>query len=266
MTQAEWDAIEAEIGPHVVGTRTASAALLARFLESVWRLDPDDVDDAICDGSGDKGIDGLVVDDDLREITLFQTKHRTTATRTQGDADLRSLVGASAYFERPEAVDALLASGPNAELRQLLARNNVRDKVANGSHVARMVFVTNGPLDIAGSDYATAMEGRTPSLEVWDAAQLAAVATRTRRPELRPETITLRSAAAPTVTDLDGHTKMTVALVPASELVALPGIGDLSIFGRNVRLVWARRESIESSATPCGTPASIPSFPPTTMA
>ena len=236
MSRADWESIEAEIAPHHAGTRTASAALLAWFLHVVWRLDLDDVDDAICDGPGDKGIDGLVVNDDLREITLFQAKHRSSAGQEQGDAALKALVGAAAYFDRPESVDRLLASGPNAELRRLLSRTNVRERVANGSHVSRAVMVTNGRLDVSGQHYVQAMEGGGTSLEVWDADQLAAVASRTRRPNLRPEPVTLASVAVPTVVDLTDETKMAIALVPASELLGLPGIDDLTIFGRNVRL------------------------------
>src|SRR5712692_3524604 len=114
MSRADFDLIEAEIAIHQIGSRTQSAALLAWFLHAVWRMEPEDVDDAICDGAGDKGIDALVVDDDLREITIVQSKHRDKPDAEQGDQDLRNLVGAAAYFESPEAVDGLIRSKPNA--------------------------------------------------------------------------------------------------------------------------------------------------------
>nr|MBA2556085.1 hypothetical protein [Chloroflexota bacterium] len=129
MSQADWERIEDDTAPHLAGTRTRSTALLAWFLHAAWRVDLDHVDDAICDGGGDKGIDGLVVDDDLREITLFQAKHRRSADQEQGDKDLKALLGAAAYFERAESVDGLLASNPNNELRKLLLRMRVREKV-----------------------------------------------------------------------------------------------------------------------------------------
>jgi hypothetical protein len=261
VSQAEWDLVEAEIATHHVGSRTQSAALLAWFLQTVWRLDPEEIDDAICDGSGDKGIDGLVVDEDLREITLFQSKHRLGADHGQGDRDLRDLVGAAAYFERPESIDGLVTSRPNAELLRLLERNGVRAKVADGSHVSRTVFVTNGVLDRAGSGYLAAVAGRVPSLDVWDEHELAAVARRTQRPGFRPERVVLRSVGRPTEAVLTAQTKLAIALVPATELTGLPGIADLSLFGRNVRLgVGPTRVNREIAAT-IGDPEEHPLFP-----
>ncbi len=261
MSQAEWDVIQAEIATHHVGTRTQSAALLAWFLETVWRLDPEDVDDAICDGTGDKGIDGLVVDEDLREITLFQTKHRLAADHGQGDRDLRDLVGAAAYFERPESIDGLVNSRPNAELLRLLERNGVRAKVADGSHASRTILITNGVLDRQGSGYLAAMAGRTPALTVWDEHDLAAVAQRTQRPGFRPETVVLRPVGGLTETVLRAQTRLAIALVPATELAALPGIADLSLFGRNVRLGKGQTRVNRDIAKTIGDPEEHALFP-----
>lgn len=250
MTQEQWDLIEEEISPFLTGSRTPSIALLAWFLHNVWRLDLPDVDDAVCDGSNDKGIDALVVDDDLQEITLFQSKHRRNAEQTQGDRDLEQLVGAGAYFESPEAVDALLASGPNLELRRLIRRTDVRNKVANGSHVSRVVFLTNGVADDNARGFARAAEQRPVSLELWDAPELATLAERTRRPELRPETVTMTSVAPATAVDLDGTVRIAIAVVPATELLQLPGIADRTLFARNVRLgVGATRVNRELATT-----------------
>jgi hypothetical protein len=250
MSQAEWDAIEEEIAVYHIGTRTESAALLAWFLHTVWRLDLPDVDDAICDGPGDKGIDALVADENQREITLFQSKHRTSADADQGDKDLRNLIGAAAYFESAERVDALDASKPNPELRRLLKRLRVAERVADGSHVTRAVFLTNGVLDPSGRDYLRSMSGRHPALDVWDGPRLAELAQRTKRPDLRPERVTLASTAPPTAVDLGAGVKMAVALVPATELLALPGIADRTLFARNVRLgVGSTRVNRELTAT-----------------
>src|SRR5438309_597297 len=103
MGQDEFDTLEAAIQPYHSGNRTRSTALLAWFLEHVWRMEPEDVDDAICDGGGDKGIDALEVDDDLGEITVFQSKCRENSTSSQGDNDLKILVGSAVYFESAEA-------------------------------------------------------------------------------------------------------------------------------------------------------------------
>jgi hypothetical protein len=138
---ARYNLIESELGRHHIGNRTRSTALLAWFLETVWRLDPEDVTDSICDGGGDKGIDALDVDEDQREIVVFQAKHRTGPRQTQGDADLRNLMGVATYFRDEAGIDSLLASSPNAELRNLVARLSLREKLAGREYSVRLVFV-----------------------------------------------------------------------------------------------------------------------------
>lgn len=182
----------------------------------------------------------MLVNEDLGEITVLQSKHRERPDAGQGDADLRNLVGAAAYFETVEAVDGLLRAAPNLELRRLLERLEIRNKVAGGAHATRLVFVTNGVLDPAGRDYVDAIARREPPLEVWDADRLAPVAQRTRRPELLPDQVRLRLAAPPSTVILEGEVRIAVGLVPASQLAALPGIEDLSLFDRNVRLSEGR--------------------------
>ncbi len=224
-----------------IGNRTESAALLAWFLTTIWRIDPEDVNSAICDGGGDKGIDALVVDDDLSEITILQAKFRQDPSHTtQGDSDLKQLVGAAAWFESPEAVDALLAAGPNQELRNLITRQEVREKIAGGGHVVRLVFVTNAELDPAGRSYSDARKAGPPPLEIWDRAKLTEIAERTQRPSLIADPRVLGTASQPMVIDLTHQAKMAVCVVPARELVALPGIEDRSLFSRNVRLFAGR--------------------------
>jgi hypothetical protein len=261
--RSDFDTLEAVIGPYLVGNRTPSTALLAWFLENVWRMEPEDVDDAICDGGGDKGIDAIAVDDDLREITIFQSKRRERPETTQGDNDLRSLVGAAVYFETPEAVDRLLQSNPNPELTQLLLRLNIRQKVADGAHAARLVFVTNAELDDNGRDYVAAVEDRRPPLDVWARPRLAAVAVRTERPELLPDDVSLVAKATPTSVELDGETKLAVGVVPASELVQLPGLDNLSIFDPNVRLGLGRtriNRELADTVTNAGEHAVFPAY------
>lgn len=232
----DFELLEREIEPFHVGNRTLSAALLAWFLETVWRIEPEAVVDSICDGTGDKGIDGIVVDEELSEIAVFQTKHRDNARVTQGDADLRTFKGVDVYFQDPASVDNLMRSGPNAELQNLITRLGIRERIEEGFHLTRLVFVTNALLDVAGSDYVRTVEDADLPLEVWDRSRLAPVAARTASPDLLAGSVNLKLSTSPVIHDLGGGTRLAVGLVPAPELVRLPGIGDLSIFDRNVRL------------------------------
>ena len=230
-----------EVEPYHVGSLTMSAALLSWFLLKVWRQEPEDVPSLVCDGSGDKGIDALIVDDDLLEITVIQGKWRDDPSKTtQGDADLRTLVGAADYFKSPETVQALLNSGPNQELRKLIDRQQVEDKIAKGSYNLKLIFVTNAALDAAGSGYVATRVSLDPPLEVWDRAKLADIAERTRRPNLREETVTLTAASPPTEVTLTATERIAVGMVSAKELIKLPGIDDHTIFSRNVRLYVGR--------------------------
>jgi hypothetical protein len=239
MPPSDHELIQDELQPYLAGTRDKSAALLAWFLEAVWRLEPVEILDSICDGPGDKGIDGLVVDDGLGEITVFQAKHHENADGHQGDLNLRNLIGTAAYFESASTVDGLLAARPNDELRRLLTRLQVKEKVAEGAHAKRLVFVTDGTIDAAGQSYVDAIVGTDPPLEIWDQTRLAAVARRTRSPELLAGTVTLVAISPPTVLD-NASVTLCVGIVPARQLIDLPGIDDLSLFDRNVRLSEGR--------------------------
>lgn len=235
------DLLDKGIEASLNGSRTKSAAMLAWFLQNVWRLDPEDVDSAICDGGGDKGIDALVVDDDLSEISIFQGKHRVDPVKsTQGDSDLKNLVGAAAWFEGPDSVESLLNSKPNAELKKLLTRQRVVEKLAAGGYTVRLVFVTNASLDASGSDYILARKGQLPTLEVWERSSLIEAAHRTQRAELRAESVSLKTGGSHIATKLTDGEQLVVGIVAASELVKLPGIGDRTLFSRNVRLFAGR--------------------------
>lgn len=260
MPKADYAQIETEIQPHLIGDRKPTAALLAWFLNAVWRLDLPEVDDAICDGSGDKGIDGIVVDDDLNEIAIFQSKHRRKWNAGQGDKELRNLVGAAPYFETAQAVDGLLGSKPNAELANLIRRLDIRERVANGATVTRLVFVTNGTLDYAGEDYVKSIQTAGPELEIWDRPRLGPIAARTRAPELRPDQVKLHACSNPTTMHL-GDSELAVAIVPATELAGLPGIKDLSLFDPNVRLSKGRTRVNKDLAETIGDHAEHLLFP-----
>lgn len=235
------DLLASEIAQHKVGTRTDSAALLSWFLENVWRIEPEEIVFAICDGPGDKGIDALLVDEDQLEITIFQTKHRQNPEKSsQGDSDLKSLVGAADWFESPDSLASLLASKPNQELVNLIERQEVARCIGSGSYAVKLVFVTNADLDASARGYMAARAGQSPILTAWSRTELVEVAQRTRRPELREESVVLPSSISPVELRLTDKERMVIAVVPASELVKLPGIHDYTLFSRNVRLFAGR--------------------------
>lgn len=237
VTPEQDELLKSEINQLKVGKRTDSAAMLAWFLQTVWRIDPDEVESAICDGGGDKGIDALLVDEDLGEITIFQSKFRHEPSKnTQGDADLKDLVGAAEWFKSVETLDALMTAGPNQELKNLITRQQVRGGIESGDLRVRLVYVTNADLDASGLSYVAAREGMKPQLSISDRQKLVDAAQRTQRPDLRPEEIELVANGHAIEASLTEHESMAIAMVPARQLVKLPGIDDRSLFNRNVRL------------------------------
>jgi hypothetical protein len=234
---SDFDLLDQQFEPHLVGDRTESTAMLAWFLEHVWRLDADEVEDALCDGSNDKGIDAIVVDVEAREISVFQGKRRRSAERTLGDAELKQFRGVAPYFRGPEGIDDLLASDPNDELRKLIERHNLRTLLDDEDPwTTKLVFVTNAALDPAAVTYIEASRDEEAPLIVWDRKQLVAVAKRTVRPGLLAGEYTLAPLSPVITQPLEGDVEMAIALVPANELVRLPGIDDLTLFAINVRL------------------------------
>ncbi len=237
MEASDFDFLDQQFDDHLIGDRTESTAMLAWFLEHVWRMDADEVEEALCDGGNDKGIDAVVVDRDAREISVFQGKRRRTAERTLGDSDLKQFRGVATYFRGPEGIEALLASDPNDELRKLVERHDLRGLLdEEDPWTTKLVFVTNALLDSAAITYIEASHAEEPELVVWDRDQLLAVAKRTVRPGLLGGKYTLAPRSDVVTQPLEGDVEMAIALVPANELVRLPGIDDLTLFEINVRL------------------------------
>ena len=217
-----------------------TAALLIWFLRHVKRLDETEAPDAVCDGPGDKGIDGIWVDNLGEEIVLLQAKRRKSLKATQGDADLQRLVGAAGWFSSASQIDALLKAGPNPELKGLVERNGLREKVESGFTV-RCVFVTNSSFDAAGEDFLRAHQDGPPVLEGWDLERLGTYIRSIDRPLYIDDEVELVFApgASFTVSVGDG-VEVTVGAIPAKQIAALPGIDDRRLFAQNVRLDLGR--------------------------
>jgi hypothetical protein len=228
--------LQEQILPYHIGNRTATTALLAWFIENVMREEPDRVEDAICDGGGDKGIDAMLFDEDSNELFVLQSKHRQSSKPTQGDGDLKAFMGVAAYFEGVDSIDRLLASSPNEELTNLIERLELRAKFDEAEPTVRLIVVTNAARDNSAKDYLKTIRGKQPTIDLWDRPRLVEIARRTQRAGLLDAELTFHPAGGIIETPLADGASMAVALVPATELVRLPGIENLTIFDLNVRL------------------------------
>lgn len=84
--------------------RSESASFLMWYLENYYRLDETESVEAVCDNRGDKGVDGIFVNDDDKTITIFQSQISQSVDRTIGDASLRAFAGTLTQFRDAESI------------------------------------------------------------------------------------------------------------------------------------------------------------------
>src|SRR5271157_5675842 len=93
---AAFSSLEAVLKPYGITGRTASVSMLIWFLQTIFRLDEVESQDAVCDKKLDKGVDAIFVNDGDEEVVLFQAKRSAAANSTLGDTDLKDFVGSLA--------------------------------------------------------------------------------------------------------------------------------------------------------------------------
>jgi len=76
-TIIDWRQLEAKIDYNIMnwGYETRSMALAHILLENLFDLSPDEISDCITDGSYDRGIDAIYIEEEKTTIHLFQFKH-----------------------------------------------------------------------------------------------------------------------------------------------------------------------------------------------
>ncbi|WP_419162367.1 AIPR family protein [Candidatus Palauibacter sp.] len=219
-----------ECRAHTAEGRAESRAFLAWFLEHYFRLEELAAQDCVCDGPDDKGVDGIYVDDNLERIDVLQARIIQNPARTIGDSPLRELAGTLAQFDTSAAIEHLVATTGNVELKNRLESEGVTGKVQDGYEV-RGVFVTNAPAD----DNARSFAAGNDRVVVFDADYLSEgyvsvgpsqpVASEARFDVSGFDVIDYRTSAA----------RVLVAPLLASELVSLNGIRSGDLFDWNVR-------------------------------
>lgn len=210
--------------------REEARSFLNWFLENIFRLDPIEADDSICDKSNDRGIDAIYVDNNQDEILVFQGKIKQRESSI-GDGPLRELAGTITQIETVEAVDALLAGGGNQDLKNLLHRAKIRDLVSNGYTVVG-AFVSNQPLDENGREFAS-QHGR---IRVYDRNRISAEFIDIEAEGGVDDTFSFDlSYIEPLQIKTKSGVSSYVLPVQAKELVDMSGIDDGTLFSQNVR-------------------------------
>lgn len=227
----EYPGILNHIEPYKLGSRTESSAFLVWFLQHVYRLDDVESDDAVCDGPGDKGIDGIYVYDNLDRIDVFQSRLVTTAKgKTLGDAQLKEFVGSLAQFGSPDRVRDVASTTSNHELKKLLTSNDIAKKIEDG-YMVRGVFVTNAPRDCNAETYLSYQA----NLVLFDRESIMSSYVPDARTILGSTPISFDVYGYDSLELNAGGTRVIIAPLSATQLVKLDGLASGALFAWNVR-------------------------------
>lgn len=217
-------------GAHAVNQRTESRQFLAWFLQNYYRLEETEVDDCICDGNYDKGLDGIYVNEQLALIDAFQAR-LVKGKKTLGDAALHEFQGAMAQFATGGAVKNMAATTKNKELAGLLEEQEIAKKVDEGYKV-RGVFITNATKDKNAVDFLK----ETPDLILYDGPELQNAFVPIDKTEPIQGNISFDVSSVPVMEYPIGiDLKMAIAPLAAEELVKMQGISNGELFAWNVR-------------------------------
>jgi len=229
--------------------RREGAAFLAWFLKAYYRLEGSEIDDAVCDAPGDKGIDGIYVNEVTREIDVFQARMATAGkTKSLGDHDLKELRGTLDFFASEKSVKHLLDTATSDALKKLIVNQKIAELVQAGYKV-RGIFVTTRPRDRHTDDVLKI----SPQLILYDNSELKSRYLPIGKSEPIKEAATF-DISEDGMLDyaIDKGPKMYIAPLKAMDLVQLGGIANQELFAWNLRYRLTRspvNQQIEKSIT-----------------
>ena len=215
---------------HLNPKRTESASFLIWYLQNYYRLDETEAVDCVCDQRGDKGVDGVFVNDGDSTITVFQSKINQKSNTTIGDASLREFSGTLTQFATAKALSIIQASAKNVMLGKLITRLDLLNKIA--THRLRAEFVSNVEIDQNGIDF---LKTGQQIIFVGKKTLTSTYISDQRDPTVHnPIKFDVGGFTVSEYT-VDADTKATIAPIKATELVKLEGIANQSLFEYNVR-------------------------------
>lgn len=230
MIDVEYPALLKLFPEHLDPKRSESAAFLIWYLENYYRLDEIEAVDSVCDQKGDKGVDGVFVNDNDQTITIFQSRISQSSKSTIGDTSLKEFAGTISQFSSATKIQHLISSASGAQVASLVKRLDLVNKIA--THELRGEFLVNIDLDANGVNF----------------LKTAPHITFVGKNDLKTRYISderVLPVHGPAKLDIvgfpvseyivDANTKAVIAPIKATELVALSGIADQSLFAYNVR-------------------------------
>src|SRR6266478_1901746 len=116
---------------HLDPKRTESAAFLIWYFENYLRLDTIEAVDSVCDQKGDKGVDGIYVNEDANTIEIYQSRISQKKNSTVGDTALKEFAGTLKQFETPATIENLRRTAGNAHVGHLIDRLDLSNKITD---------------------------------------------------------------------------------------------------------------------------------------
>jgi len=232
MTDLDYPAILDLFPEHLDPKRTESASFLIWYLENYYRLDPLEAVDSVCDQPGDKGVDGIYVNDNDNTIHIFQSKISQNKNSYIGDAYLRAFRGTLSQFSDEDSIENLITTGGEANVVRLLKDLDLLNKVKTKTHDILGVFISNVDIDANGQSFLNT----TPEITFIGKTMMVSTYISDERTTPVPAAAIFDVSGFPVSQYIvDAKTKALIAPVKARELVNLQGIPDQSLFAFNVR-------------------------------
>ncbi|MFA5374597.1 MAG: AIPR family protein [Dehalococcoidia bacterium] len=214
---------------YIVSGRTESAAFLMWYLENYYRLDEEEAVACVCDKRGDKGVDGIFVNDDEETITVFQSQISQSDDRTIGDSSLRTFSGTLTQFKDKASIDALIGNG-NSMVGALAKRLDLTSKIA--THQLRGEFVSNVDIDTNGESFLKT----SPMITfVGSKALLECYISDKRNTPIGATVYFDTTGVRVSEYTVDSSLRAIIVPIKSTDLIKLQGISNQSLFAYNVR-------------------------------
>ena len=142
---------------HLDPKRTESASFLIWYLENYLRLETIEAVDSVCDQHGDKGVDGIYLNEDANTIEIYQSKISQKKVSSIGDTLLKEFAGTLKQFENASTLKNLIKSAGKADVGKLINRLDLLNKITD--YALKGVFISNSDLDKNGFDYLKSHSG-----------------------------------------------------------------------------------------------------------
>ncbi len=217
------------------------AGLLLWFLSVVKGYDEADALEFICDSDDDGGFDGLLlethetIEGPRYVVTAFQSKYPLQPSMV-GDRDVSQFIGRGDRLQHVPHLRLLVEPPKRAELRRLVERFELEQKINADTVVFKLNFITAGFAGPEAVKVAAAANEASPNyVTIWDIDALGQAIEAYNSPTPVSARITIPIQRDDVLVVGAEDYRVAIAAVRASEIANWPGIEDRTLFNLNVR-------------------------------